>query len=138
MGVWLARHGPAAAQALLRFCGSLAYEHAPHVGRGGGAATRAVRAELSSGGRARQRRPALAPLTERIGLVGSISTTYSEPYNVARLLASLDHISDGRAAWNVVTSLDPASARNFGGGRFMDKEGRYRRAEVFTRVVKGL
>ncbi len=81
---------------------------------------------------------ALAPLTERIGLVGSISTTYSEPYNVARLLASLDHISDGRAAWNVVTSLDPASARNFGGGRFMDKEDRYRRAEVFTRVVKGL
>jgi alkanesulfonate monooxygenase len=81
---------------------------------------------------------ALAPLTERIGLVGSISTTYSEPYNVARLLASLDHISDGRAAWNVVTSLDPSSARNFGGGRFMEKEDRYQRAEVFTRVVKGL
>ncbi len=61
---------------------------------------------------------ALAPLTEKIGLVGSISTTYSEPYNVARLLASLDHLSGGRAGWNVVTSLDPASARNFGTGSF--------------------
>lgn len=81
---------------------------------------------------------AVAPLTERIGLVGSISTTYSEPYNVARLLASLDHLSAGRAGWNVVTTLDPTSARNFGGGGFMEKPDRYRRADVFTRVVKGL
>lgn len=81
---------------------------------------------------------ALAPLTEKIGLVGSISTTYSEPYNVARLLASLDHVSGGRAGWNVVTSLDPTSARNFGAGGFMEKLDRYKRAEVFTRVVKGL
>ncbi|MFO1162183.1 MAG: LLM class flavin-dependent oxidoreductase [Reyranellaceae bacterium] len=81
---------------------------------------------------------AMAPLTERIGLVGSISTTYSEPYNVARLLASLDHVSGGRAAWNVVTSHDPNSARNFGGGAFMEKGDRYERAQVFTRVVKGL
>lgn len=81
---------------------------------------------------------AIAPMTERIGLVGSISTTYSEPYNVARLLASLDHLSAGRAGWNVVTTLDPTSARNFGAGGFMEKPDRYRRAEVFTRVVKGL
>jgi alkanesulfonate monooxygenase len=80
----------------------------------------------------------IAPLTEKIGLVGSISTTYSEPYNVARLLASLDHVSAGRAGWNVVTTLDPTSARNFGASSFMDKPDRYRRAEVFTRVVRGL
>lgn len=81
---------------------------------------------------------AIAPMTEKIGLVGSISTTYSEPYNVARLLASLDHLSAGRAGWNVVTTLDPTSARNFGAGGFMEKPDRYRRAEVFTRIVKGL
>lgn len=80
----------------------------------------------------------MAPLTEKIGLVGSISTTYSEPFNVARLLASLDHISGGRAAWNVVTTHDPSSAGNFGGGSFMEKDDRYQRADVFTKVVKGL
>jgi alkanesulfonate monooxygenase len=81
---------------------------------------------------------AIAPLTDRIGLVGSISTTYSEPFNVARLLASLDHISEGRAAWNVVTSHDPNSSRNFGSGAFMEKDGRYERAVVFTKLVKEL
>lgn len=81
---------------------------------------------------------AVAGHTDRLGLVGSISTTYSEPYNVARLLASFDHISNGRAAWNVVTTLDASSAGNFGDSEFMSKESRYRRADVFTRIVKGL
>ena len=62
---------------------------------------------------------ALAMVTERIGLVATASTTYNEPFHIARKFASLDYISGGRAGWNVVTSVQPAEARNFGrtGGR---------------------
>src|SRR5271170_4350099 len=58
--------------------------------------------------------PALAVLTKRIGLIATASTTYNEPYHVARKFASLDHISGGRAGWNVVTSGNPDEAMNFG------------------------
>ncbi len=57
---------------------------------------------------------AIAAATKHIGLVATASTSYSEPYNIARSFASLDHISGGRAGWNVVTSAGPASAANFG------------------------
>src|SRR5580704_2633320 len=58
--------------------------------------------------------PALAVVTERIGLVATASTTYNEPYHVARKFGSLDHISGGRAGWNVVTSVSSLEAYNFG------------------------
>jgi alkanesulfonate monooxygenase len=58
--------------------------------------------------------PALAAVTERIGLIATMSTTYNAPYHVARLFASLDHLSDGRAGWNIVTSTNPLEALNFG------------------------
>ncbi|WP_375387153.1 LLM class flavin-dependent oxidoreductase [uncultured Amnibacterium sp.] len=81
---------------------------------------------------------ALAPLTERIGLLGTVSTSYSQPYTVARALASLDHLSGGRAGWNVVTSLNDAEARNFGADAHLAHADRYRRAEEFFDVVAGL
>src|ERR1700732_4127429 len=58
--------------------------------------------------------PALAMVTERLGLIATASTTYNEPYHVARKFASLDHISGGRAGWNLVTSGNPHEAMNFG------------------------
>ena len=58
----------------------------------------------------------LAGRTERIGFVPTVSTSFEEPYNLARRIASLDHLSHGRAAWNVVTSHDAAAAQNFGAG----------------------
>jgi len=82
--------------------------------------------------------PALAVVTERIGLIATASTTYNEPYHVARKFASLDHLSGGRAGWNVVTSGNPQEALNFG----LDEHGqhavRYRRAREFFDVVTGL
>jgi FMN-dependent oxidoreductase (nitrilotriacetate monooxygenase family) len=81
---------------------------------------------------------ALAAVTEHVGLVASISTTLTEPYHVARVMASLDHASRGRAGWNVVTSFDPNSARNFGLEALPDKDARYRRAEEFVEVVRVL
>lgn len=81
---------------------------------------------------------ALAPLTSRIGLLGTVSTSYSQPYTVARALASLDHLSGGRAGWNVVTSLNDAEARNFGADVHLAHADRYRRAEEFFDVVAGL
>jgi alkanesulfonate monooxygenase SsuD/methylene tetrahydromethanopterin reductase-like flavin-dependent oxidoreductase (luciferase family) len=54
--------------------------------------------------------PALAAVTERIGLIATMSTTYNAPYHVARLFASLDHLSGGRAGWNIVTSTNPREA----------------------------
>ena len=56
----------------------------------------------------------LAAVTERIGFVATVSTTFNEPYNVARTIASLDHISGGRAGWNIVTTYDENASRNFG------------------------
>jgi FMN-dependent oxidoreductase (nitrilotriacetate monooxygenase family) len=82
--------------------------------------------------------PALAVLTEHIGLVATASTTYNEPYHVARKFAALDHISNGRAAWNLVTSANPHEALNFGRDEHLEHDARYRRAREFYDVVTGL
>ena len=79
---------------------------------------------------------ALAMATERIGLVGSVSTSYSEPYNVARAFASLDHLSGGRAGWNVVTST--GGGENFNLDAHRHHGARYERAHEFVDVVTGL
>ncbi len=81
---------------------------------------------------------ALATHTSHIGLVATASTTYNEPFHVARKYASLDHISGGRAAWNIVTSWTDQEARNFNRETHLDYETRYERAEEFARVVTGL
>ncbi|MBB2168060.1 LLM class flavin-dependent oxidoreductase [Gluconacetobacter aggeris] len=81
---------------------------------------------------------ALAVSTSKIGLVGTLTTTYWEPYNVARLFGSLDHISRGRAGWNVVTTGLEGAARNYGHDKHLDHAVRYRRAKEFVEVVKGL
>ena len=81
---------------------------------------------------------ALAMVTKRIGLVATATTSYNEPYNVARRFASLDHISKGRAGWNVVTSGNPAEAQNFGREEHFEHDARYDRAHEFVRVVHGL
>jgi FMN-dependent oxidoreductase (nitrilotriacetate monooxygenase family) len=81
---------------------------------------------------------ALSALTCKIGFVCSASTTYNEPYSLARRLASIDHISRGRAGWNVVTGWSEEEARNFGQSKLMDHDQRYVRAEEFLAVVKGL
>ena len=82
--------------------------------------------------------PALAAVTDKLGLIATGSTTFEEPYLVARRFASLDHISNGRAAWNVVTTSNPDSALNFGRETHMAHAERYRRAREFIDVVKGL
>lgn len=81
---------------------------------------------------------ALAAVTDRIGLGGTVSSSYSEPYTTARQLANIDHISGGRAAWNVVTSLTHAEARTFGRSQHFSHEDRYRRAAEFIDVMKAL
>jgi FMN-dependent oxidoreductase (nitrilotriacetate monooxygenase family) len=81
---------------------------------------------------------ALAAVTSRIGLVGTVTTSYSEPYTVARQFASLDHISGGRAGWNVVTSWLDGSARNYGRDEHYAYDVRYRRAAEHLAVVRGL
>lgn len=81
---------------------------------------------------------ALAPMTERIGLVTTASTTYNEPYHIARKFASLDHISAGRAGWNVVTSWSQQEAWNFSRESHLDYDTRYERAQEFVDVVTGL
>lgn len=80
----------------------------------------------------------LAAVTRRIGLVATASTTYGEPYTLARQLASLDHVSGGRAAWNIVTTGDERTAANFGKAENMEHALRYERAQEFVQVVKGL
>jgi FMN-dependent oxidoreductase (nitrilotriacetate monooxygenase family) len=82
--------------------------------------------------------PALAVVTKRIGLVTTASTTYNEPYNLARKFGTLDLISEGRAGWNVVTSWSEAEARNFNREQHVDYDTRYARAGEFVDVVKGL
>ncbi|VVJ18384.1 putative FMNH2-utilizing oxygenase [Amycolatopsis camponoti] len=74
---------------------------------------------------------ALAAVTDRLGLAGTINSTFTEPYEVARQFASLDHLSAGRAAWNVVTSWDAFTGENFRRGGFLPKEQRYERARQF-------
>lgn len=81
---------------------------------------------------------AIAAVTERIGLIGTASTTYSEPYNLARLFASLDHLSKGRAGWNIVTTGAPNAAQNFGLEEHPVHAERYARAEEFVEVVTKL
>ncbi|MGX7704775.1 LLM class flavin-dependent oxidoreductase [Methylobacterium sp. Gmos1] len=82
--------------------------------------------------------PALAVVTERIGLIATASTTYDQPFHVARRFASLDHLSNGRAGWNVVTTSNPDAARNFGLEHHPEHADRYDRAHEFVDVVKGL
>jgi FMN-dependent oxidoreductase (nitrilotriacetate monooxygenase family) len=74
---------------------------------------------------------ALAAVTDRLGLAGTINSTFNEPYEVARQFASLDHLSAGRAAWNVVTSWDEFTGENFRRGGFLPQEQRYLRAKEF-------
>jgi FMN-dependent oxidoreductase (nitrilotriacetate monooxygenase family) len=80
--------------------------------------------------------PAVA--TSRVGLIATASTTYSEPFNLARQFASIDHISNGRAAWNIVTSWLATAAENFGGARQVSHADRYARGEEFMEVVNAL
>jgi FMN-dependent oxidoreductase (nitrilotriacetate monooxygenase family) len=82
--------------------------------------------------------PALAMVTERLGLIATASTTYNEPYHIARKFASLDHISGGRAGWNLVTSGNPHEAMNFGREEHVAHDERYARAREFYDVVTGL
>ncbi|MCL4068806.1 LLM class flavin-dependent oxidoreductase [Pseudomonas sp. GX19020] len=81
---------------------------------------------------------ALAAVTERIGLIATASTSYDEPYHVARRFASLDHISGGRAGWNIVTTSNPDAALNFGREDQPVHADRYARAREFYDVVTGL
>ncbi len=81
---------------------------------------------------------ALAARTSRIGLVATASTTWNEPWNLARKFASLDHLSAGRAGWNMVTSWSDLEARNFGRDTHPDSGTRHRRAREFIEVVTGL
>ena len=81
---------------------------------------------------------ALAAVTERLGLTGTINSTFNEPYEVARQFASLDHLSDGRAGWNVVTSWDAFTGENFRRGGFLAEDQRYARAESFLAAATTL
>ncbi len=80
---------------------------------------------------------ALAGATERLGVGVTYSTTYYEPFHVARIFATMDHLTGGRAAWNVVTSLNDSEANNFGRGIVLEHDLRYDRAEEFLEVVRG-
>ncbi|MFM9968430.1 MAG: LLM class flavin-dependent oxidoreductase [Burkholderiales bacterium] len=81
---------------------------------------------------------ALSMVTEHIGLVATGSTTFDAPYHVARRFASLDHLSNGRAGWNIVTTSNPDAALNFGLTEHVEHDERYRRAKEFYGVVTGL
>src|SRR5499433_4460454 len=80
---------------------------------------------------------ALAVSTSHIGLIATASTTYTEPYNLARQFASLDHISCGRIGWNIVTTWSPQAGSNYGGIGQVSHGDRYERAEEYLAVVKG-
>ena len=81
---------------------------------------------------------ALAAVTERIGLTGTINSTFNEPYELARQFATLDHLSNGRAAWNAVTSPDAFTGENFRRAGFLDRSDRYDRAEEFIEAARHL
>ncbi len=81
---------------------------------------------------------ALAAVTDHVGLVATASTTYNEPYHIARKFASLDYLSGGRAGWNIVTSATEAEAKNFNRDKHMEHALRYERAREFVQVVTGL
>jgi N-acetyl-S-(2-succino)cysteine monooxygenase len=91
--------------------------------------------------------PALAAVTEHIGLAATISTTYNQPYELARQLAGIDHVSGGRVAWNVVTSFSNSAAKDSGGDgialnfskdKHLDHATRYDRAREFVALIKQL
>ncbi len=82
--------------------------------------------------------PAIAMVTNHLGLIATASTTFESPYLIARRFASLDHISDGRAGWNIVTTSNPDAAKNFGMDDQMPHAQRYARAREFFDVVTGL
>jgi N-acetyl-S-(2-succino)cysteine monooxygenase len=79
---------------------------------------------------------ALTPVTSHIGLLATASTTYSTPWDVARRFATLDHLSGGRAGWNIVTTGNPIAAANFGDRPHAPHDDRYRRAQEFVEVVR--
>ncbi|MDQ1217662.1 NtaA/DmoA family FMN-dependent monooxygenase [Microbacterium arborescens] len=81
---------------------------------------------------------ALTAVTDHVGLVGTLSTTFNEPYELARQLATLDHLSGGRAGWNAVTSSDVFHGANFRRGGFLDHADRYERAKEFAALSKKL
>ncbi|MFC5174777.1 NtaA/DmoA family FMN-dependent monooxygenase [Streptomyces mutomycini] len=81
---------------------------------------------------------ALAAVTERLGLAATVNATFNEPYELARRLATLDHLSAGRAAWNVVTSSDAFTGENFRRGGFLDRADRYTRAAEFVSTARKL
>jgi FMN-dependent oxidoreductase (nitrilotriacetate monooxygenase family) len=81
---------------------------------------------------------ALAAVTDHLGLAGTINSTFNEPFEVARQFASLDHLSEGRAAWNVVTSWDEFTGENFRRGGFLPQADRYARAREFLQTVREL
>jgi alkanesulfonate monooxygenase SsuD/methylene tetrahydromethanopterin reductase-like flavin-dependent oxidoreductase (luciferase family) len=81
---------------------------------------------------------ALAAVTERIGLVPTITTTYHEPHELARQLASLDHLSGGRAGWNLVTSSDAFTGANFRRGSYLSYDQRYERGEQFVEAAEAM
>lgn len=81
---------------------------------------------------------ALAMVTKRIGLVTTVNTNFNEPYNLARRLASLDHLSAGRVGWNIVSSLAPTAAATFGITDPLDPDARYERASEFIDVAEQL
>ncbi|MGY0022924.1 LLM class flavin-dependent oxidoreductase [Streptomyces sp. YJ-C3] len=81
---------------------------------------------------------ALAAVTDRLGLAATVNATFNEPYETARRFASLDHLSAGRAAWNVVTSSDAFTGENFRRGGYLDRADRYTRAAEFVAVAREL
>ncbi|MGP3962395.1 NtaA/DmoA family FMN-dependent monooxygenase [Nonomuraea sp. 3N208] len=81
---------------------------------------------------------ALAAVTDRLGLAGTVNATFNEPYELARRLSTLDHLSEGRAAWNVVTTSDAFTGENFRRGGFLDRAYRYKRATEFLRLAREL
>ncbi|WP_246101828.1 NtaA/DmoA family FMN-dependent monooxygenase [Streptomyces cyaneus] len=81
---------------------------------------------------------ALAAVTEHLGLAATVNATFNEPYELARRFASLDHLSGGRAAWNVVTTSDTFTGANFRRGGYLDRADRYLRAEEFVEVARAL
>ncbi|MFB7208599.1 NtaA/DmoA family FMN-dependent monooxygenase [Streptomyces sp. NPDC056255] len=81
---------------------------------------------------------ALAAVTDRLGLAATVNATFNEPYELARRLATLDHLSEGRAAWNVVTSFDAFTGENFRRGGYLDRADRYTRAAEFVATAREL
>ncbi|MEV1048846.1 NtaA/DmoA family FMN-dependent monooxygenase [Streptomyces sp. NPDC049916] len=81
---------------------------------------------------------ALAAVTERLGLAATVNATFNEPFELARRLATLDHLSAGRAAWNVVTSSDAFTGENFRRGGYLDRADRYERAAEFVSTAREL